>query len=326
MTVRDRKVPTEPGLQAEPTVEWSTMRRRGRGPLLAPPARHHHQHLPLALRVPRGPILIAALLANGCATQAPVRQDRRAAAPRVEADLLAEPWLVGPSAGEARQHLVVTAVLRSRIDTAERADTLRSAVEAVTSRVVSAGVWRLGGLITAFRVGDSTPPSLSLPQPFSAELGAPGTQPRLVQPADGECSVAGAAAQSLRELWVVPPALLTAGLTWADSSRFVVCRDSIPLAVASYREYRVLGAERRGSAVVVLVERRSRSRLEGEGLQFGERIVLTGEGSGVARIALSLAGGWILEGQGEGELSLRLTGRHRTQELHQLTRLAIGAP
>ncbi len=326
MTARGRKVPTEPGLQAEPTVEWSTMRRRdeARCSVLR---RVTIANLLFELRTLRGLTLIVALLASGaCATRAPVRPERPAPTPGAASDPLTEPWIVGPSEGEARQRLLVEAVLRSRIDTVERTDTLRSMLEAVTSRVVSGGVWRLGGLITAFQVGGATPPTLTLPQPFSAELGAMGSQPRLVQPAVGDCSVAGAAAQSLREMWLVPPSRLTTGLTWSDSSRFTVCRDSIPLRVSSVRDYRVLGAERRGEAVVVRVERRALTRLDGEGLQFGERITLSGEGRGSALLTLSLAGGWVVDGQGESELTLRLTGRRRTQELHQTARLVLGAP
>lgn len=282
-------------------------------------------------RLLRAFAILLPLVLAACPPPAAPQREGPARPPRPEVAPLAEPWIVGAPSGETRHRIDVIAELRSRVDTLERVDSSFSSVEAASSRIVSGGTFRLSGLLTGFRAGstDSTatvPDGMVLPQPFSAELAAPGSQPRLTQPREEECSLPAIAAQSLRELWVATPPRLTTGLFWSDSARFTLCRDSIPLAVVATRRYRVVGAELRDTAVVVLLERDSRTTFRGEGMQFGERIIIEGEGRALTRLSISLAGGVVIDGEGEGEVTLRMQGRRRSQELRQLTRTTIRRP
>ncbi len=233
----------------------------------------------------------------------------------------------GPFANTLR----FTSELVSRVDSVQRHDSSHAVVVVAWSRPPLGGPARLSGLVRDFRVGEGSGdlrplPALRLPVPFAALGGDGGEVPRIEVPPSGACGLAAAALQPLRELFVSPPPSVEVGTAWSDSSNYTLCRDSIPLAVTSVRRYRVVGAERRATGVVVLIDRSSRVTLFGEGAQFGERLSLAGEGAGTMRLALDPASSTVVAGHGDTELRLTMRGRRRSQDLRQHTRIEITSP
>lgn len=278
-------------------------------------------------------VAAAIALAAACApASAPaVERPRPETAAPPAPDPLAAPWLVEPARGAVTQSLRAEASLTSRVDTTTRLDTVRSELRVEWTRITGDGASRLSGLLTDFRVSvDTAPPvppaGLSLPIPVVALDGVGAIAPRVSRPDPAGCGPDAAAAAGLRELLVTLPRRLEPGTTWSDSARYTVCRDSIPLAVETVRTFRALSAERRADGVVVMLERTSRVTMRGEGTQFGEAIAIEATGDGRARLVVQLAGGQVIEGDGESELRMTMRGRRRSQELTQRTRITIGAP
>jgi hypothetical protein len=85
----------------------------------------------------------------------------------------------------------------------------------------------------------------------------------------------------------------------------------------------VTGALTRDSTVMVTIERRTTTSITGDGTQFGEPVRIEGTGHGALMLEVALDGGRVVFGSGESELHLTLTGRRRTQELTQRSRIAI---
>jgi hypothetical protein len=212
-----------------------------------------------------------------------------------------------------------------------RQDTIRTAVSAEWSRVAGDSPTRISGLLTSYRVSADTgepvlPAGLLVPLPFSAVDGTGSVPLRFTRPDPAGCGIDAAAVLALRDLFVTPPRRLEVGTAWQDSAQYTICRDSIPLAVRSVREFRVVGAERRGEGIAVTVERRTRVAMHGEGRQFGEALVIEAEGEGLARLVLGLRGGIVIGGDGESTLRMTMRGRRRSQELTQHTRIVISTP
>jgi hypothetical protein len=280
----------------------------------------------------------ALMFAAACAPAGPARPPRpEPAGVSVAERPSAERWIVRATS-EPRTHEVrLEGTLTSRIDTLERTDTLRAEVRTTWTFAAAPPAApnvpaRISGTITAFRVAfagsDSLhrPDGLALPVLYAADWAAPGEQPQLTLPRAEECGAGAAALATLRELWISPPDTLAVGREWADSARYLTCRDSIPIAVTSLRAFRVLGAEERDGATFVRIARRSTTHMTGSGTQFGEPLEIEAEGVGEAVLELALAGGAIRSGAGESELRMQMRSRRRTQELVQRTRLTIVVP
>lgn len=274
-----------------------------------------------------------ALTAAACAAPGPARREPAPEAPAApEADPLVGPWTLRPAGGERTYAITLDGTLTSRIDTVERVDTLRAHVRAALSRATSDGAVRLAGLLIEYATstGDSvpfaSPTGLRLPLPISAPLSAAGGQPEWRVATGEACSPASAALQPLRDLWVGAPARLAVEQSWQDSTSYTICRDSIPLEVRSIRRFTVLGAERWNDEVVLRLARTTQTRVVGDGTQFGERLSIAAEGTSSLRLLVSLAGGEVLRGDGDAELTMTMTGRRRVQELRQQTRISITSP
>lgn len=284
--------------------------------------------------------LLAALVVVGCArpssTRGPApdilaREGVERSAPR------SDRWLVRATAAARVTELRVEGTLTSAVDAVERVDTLTALLRTTwTHSAPPSGVpeipARISGTLDVYQVafGGSAalgaPAGLVLPLVYAAEQPERDQQPRLSLPSPEECNPAAAALSALRELWISPPDTLRVGLEWADSAQYVTCRDSVALAVVSVREYRVLGAEERGGSTVVLVARRSTTRMSGSGAQLGEPLEITAVGLSEMRLELTLDGGAIVAGSGESELRMSMRSRRRSQELVQRTRLTIATP
>lgn len=288
-------------------------------------------HAPTRRRI--GMLVIAISTAHACAAPpavpaplpAPVQQ------PPSVRDALEAPWSIARPAGSFAHTLRLTSYLVSRVDSVERTDSSSTVVVVSWSRLAGAEPARLSGLVTTYVTGNATEapapvPGLLLPLPFSAVDAQGARQARFDAASSASCSPAAAVLQPLRELFVSVPSRLAPGTSWSDSAVYAICRDSIPLTVHSSRTFRVVGAERRGELVVVLVDRTSAVTLRGEGTQFGEPLSIAAEGSGSMRLALSRESGSILDARGDAELHMTMRGRRRSQDLRQRTRIEITAP
>ena len=277
--------------------------------------------------------ILCLVSATACAAPAPSAVPRPAIVPptTVPIDPSTPPWTIEPSAGPVTWTIRLATELRSRVDTVEQLDSIRTVVTAEWSRVVGDGTVRLSGLLTEFRLGVDiagleTPRGLSLPLPFAALVGTESDAPRLIRPDPAGCGLESAAAHALRELFLTLPKRLEPTTTWRDSATYTICRDSVPLSAVSTRHYRVVGAARLAGELVIQVERRSHLTLRGAGRQFDEPIDISAEGEGVATLFVRVAGGMVFEGMGESTLRMTMRGRRRSQELTQHTRIAVSAP
>lgn len=246
-------------------------------------------------------------------------------------DPLAAPWMMTRGAGTFAHTLRLSSALVSRVDTVERVDSSTATLGVSWSRLAGSEPARLSGLVTEYVVGAGAgdPQALAgllLPIPFSGTEGSSAAQARFEVPASGACGLAATVTPMLRELFVSPPTRLAEGASWSDSASYELCRDSIPLRIKSVRRFVVIGAEHRGSEVLVLVDRTSNVSLEGGGMQFGEPVTITAAGTGAMRLELRQAGAVVIAAQGESELTMTMRGRRRTQELRQHTRIEITSP
>lgn len=277
-------------------------------------------------------VLALPVFTSACAARTETSSAPDPNRPGLVADPLAAPWTIVERAAPRTQRLVLSARLHTEMDSLVREDSVRSTLEAQWVPVPGSAPKRWSGVITAFRVranvADSAvaPDGVVFPIRFDAVAGTAGTQPTIVAPEAELCETASAGiVQGWRELWVSPPATLRPGTTWQDSTAYTLCRDGIPLLVASVRSYVAESAVLRDSAVHVVVVRRSRVVLEGTGMQFGDTVRVLGGGSSTVRLLLPLSGG-AMTGEGEGVLTLELRGRRRTQRLTQQSLLEIHAP
>lgn len=250
----------------------------------------------------------------------------------VVADPLATPWIVQRTNARVSQTVHVAAVIESRRDTLAlvTTDTLQSQLSASWSSPSAGFPRRYVGMVTDYRVsaatGDSLlPPSdVALPFAFTAVQESAAAQPAFTAPEGGVCGNAHAViVEGVRDLWLSLPDTLAPGARWRDSTRHVVCRDSIPLELRVEREFRVSGAMWRDSSLIVTVERRTHTRVHGTGRQFGDSVTITGEGTGAAMFEVSLVTGAAVFGSGESELRLTLRGSRRTQEMTQRSRISL---
>lgn len=279
-----------------------------------------------------------ALASLVCVTVACARPAPRAIpAPRADSaaavatpDRLDAPWTISAATAGIAQHVRVVSELESTVDTVLRRDSSVLELGLAWSRLSGTAPERISGLITSVRAGTNdslltTPVGVLVPLPFSAVRGAAGGA-ELSTPDAGSCAAIAALVAPLREALIFPPKRLTPGLLWTDSSTVTVCRDSIPLTIATQRQYRVLGADVEGSEVVVLLERRTRVQMQGRGTQFGEPIEIRAEGEGSTSLVLRPAGAYILRANGSMDLQMTMRGRRRTQELRQRSRIEIIQP
>lgn len=240
-------------------------------------------------------------------------------------------WIVRRTGAPVEQTIHIAAVLESRYDTvsAPRIDTVQSQLTVTWSEPSMGYPRRFLGSVTDYRVGGvvgdtlSRLPEIALPFSFNARQPVPSSIPEFITPG-ADCGVSpGMVVPVVRELWLSMPDTLRPGREWADSGTYTVCRDSIPLTVRVTRLFRVVDGTWRDSAVVVRVERRSTTRLDGSGRQFGEPVRITGEGTGTMMYEVDVQSGVAAFASGDAELHLTLISRRRTQQLTQRSRISL---
>lgn len=281
----------------------------------------------------RSPLLLVLLLTLGACAGNP-GSPRPTPAPRTPTprDPLAAPWIVQQPGMHRVQRLTVRSQLVSQVDSVVKEDSLESTLDVAWSEVPDATPARVAGMVQRFAVRvppDSqsfVPAGLTLPFSFVA-VREPGAVPQITIPESSRCDLPNAMAiQGWRELWIPLPERIVDGQRWQDSTSYTFCRDGIPLAVTVLRTFTAVGAEERGGDIVLRIDRDSRQWLEGEGTQFGEPVRISGEGEGLLRLTVSLAGGVILKGEGTSTLRVKLEGRRRQQALVQTSLVQITAP
>jgi hypothetical protein len=281
-------------------------------------------------------VWVLAIFVASASACAPLRQSSGARdaipSPERRADPYAAPWVVRDAGARRSQLVEVRALLTSLVDSFVRVDTLHSVLEFAWSSVPETSPPRVAGMVTDARVSlgaDSLAPpaGLSLPFSFTSEIRTPGTQPLFLVPDGGACnSPAAALVHGVRESWISLPDTLWLERGWRDSVSYSTCRDGVVLTLDVVREFAPTGARLRDGQLVVLITRRSRSLVRGEGTQFGEEISITGEGEGEMLLEVALAAGAILTAEGTSELRLEMRGRRRTQRLVQESRIVVREP
>jgi hypothetical protein len=239
----------------------------------------------------------------------------------VPVDPLAEPWLVGSLKAPFTHQIEIATAVRAAASAAAlavaRVDSLQTAVAVRWSADTDVG--RRSGEVLVFQ----PPAGISLPISIGAALDADRGVVQVTTPREASCAAETAIAQLVREVLIAPPRRLARGVSWADSTRTTICRDSIPLTLASTRRYVVEDARVQEGRAVVVIRRRSTVVMSGSGMQFGEPVTITGEGQGELLFGLRLDDGQMTDGNGVSSLTLTLTGRRKSQVVMQSARLEI---
>ncbi len=273
--------------------------------------------------------LFVVLLAGACVTSPAVRSAPRPASPVAapSGPPTAGPWALRPST--ASQYVLVStqAVVTITGDTTARVDTLRSTLDASYASLPG-NPRRLDGHLTAFQVavgaGAATPIAvLALPARFSADIG--GATPGFRLPtASNVCSDPSLSVmQGLYDAWVVLPDTIGLRTEWTDTVHTISCRDRIPMHGTSARQFRVARADVENDRVIVTIERRARSRMTGDGEQFGEHVTIEAQGESTVRYALDVAAARWLRASGTSTLEMSFKSKIRNQRVKQESRLSV---
>ena len=116
---------------------------------------------------------------------------------------------------------------------------------------------------------------------------------------------------------ILPPAMLTKGQTWTDSSTVPACTGTIPVQLTTVRQYHVLGEGSDGS---VTLDRSDRVLAAGEGAQGQHRITLRAQGSGSSRMSLDRITGSLTHAESEYRIAVTIGSSGRVQEFAQVVR------
>ena len=235
------------------------------------------------------------------------------------------PVPVAPASPSRWQIAVPTAaanfLVESRASFSTHADTLArsdSSVSRTALRVVPRGA-AIDVTINEYSINSSysQPIGLGAPSRAVGRFDANGGV-TFEGPGQASCTALSSAAfESTRDLWVKWPTQAAVGTEWRDSTATSACRDGIPLRVIIIRNYHVTGLSADSTAQLLDVERRSTVRISGGGVLRGDTVGVAGEGTGTARLRVSIATGWMFDGTGSSVLQLRATSKTRTQIVDQ---------
>lgn len=277
------------------------------------------QTLPLFL------LLLAGACVSAPAARTAPRPATAAAAP--SGPSTAGPWVLRPSTAPQNVLVGLQAVVTITGDPATRVDSLRSTLDASYAQLPGK-VRRLDGRLTAFQVasGAGSPTSvagLNLPARFSVEIGGTSAGFRLPTAANVCADPSLSVMQGLYDAWTLLPDTLGLRTEWTDTVQTVSCRDRVPMKGTSTRHFRVVRADVENGRVVATVERRARTRLAGEGEQFGEHVVIDGQGESTVRYALDVLSARWLRASGTSTLDLSFQSKIRNQRVRQESQLSL---
>lgn len=239
----------------------------------------------------------------------------------------AGPWSASPS---LFQRVVITsdAVIALSGDGGVRTDTLTSTLGA-TFTWTSRGHRRVDGSLVDYRLAVGRAPAaplsgLTLPHAFSAETVDGSLALRFPAEAAACTDPSHSALQSMHDVWIPLPDTLRVGQEWSDTVRTLSCRERVMLRGVSVRRFRVVrGDVENGNRLVVLIDRIARTRLTGDGDQFGEPVTLAGEGSGALRYVFDPLLGQFVRAEGTASLSMSFSSARRKQRVQQDARIAV---
>ncbi len=273
--------------------------------------------------------LFLVLLAGACVSTPAARTAPRpaTAAAASSGPSTAGPWTLRPNTAPQGVLVSMQAVVTITGDPATRVDSLRSTLDASYAQLPG-NVRRLDGRLTAFQVASGTgaPTSvagLALPTRFSVEIGGPAAGFRLPTAANICADPSLSVLQGLYDAWTLLPDTLGLRTEWTDTVQTISCRDRVPMKGTSVRHFRVARADVENGRVVVTVERRAKTRLAGEGDQFGEHVAVDGQGESVVRYALDVQSTRWLRASGTSTLELAFKSKIRNQRVKQESQLAI---
>jgi hypothetical protein len=276
-------------------------------------------------------LALAALVVTGACVSTPtarppVRATPVAVAPVAGANL-SGPWGVPYVTSVQRVSIGTQAVIVISGDPATRTDTLGSTLEATYAR--SPGDHRrVDGSLLAYQLapGSGAPmsvPGLSVPVRFSvdARQGTPEFRLPLESTACSEPALS--VLQALHDAWMPLPDTIRPGMEWSDTVHTLSCRDRLPLRGTVVRRFKVAKGESDNGRVMVVIDRRIRSTLSGEGEQFGEHVTVEGAGDGTMQYVLDAAAGRLVRGDGTSRLELSFKSKRRNQKVRQDATLAL---
>jgi len=280
-------------------------------------------------RLIRGGGVVAMVFGGGCRPTSIIATSVPSTPPAPVSPNLNGPWEMDIGKSVAYKITVDAAIVARYTDSLS---VLRPTYD--TSSTVAVVAWSnrtatgWSGQLTSFATGRRSGPlvpvaGVRFPVTLTFSARAPDGPWVRTAPREAACSVESAIATIGRDVVIPVPTRLRREATWHDSSTVTTCRDSIPLEVTSVRRYRVVETVAVGGDVQLRIERAMTTRLQGTGWQLGEPVTITGLGSGTMRFTLARSDGFIVTGEGEQTLDLRLQGRRRTQEVRQTTRVTV---
>lgn len=279
------------------------------------------------LRQPRPLFLV--LLAGACVSAPAARTAPRPTTATAAPSGLATagPWVLRPSTAPQNVLVSLQAVVTITGDPATRVDSLRSTLDASYAQLPG-NVRRLDGRLTAFQVasGAGVPTSvagLTLPARFSVEIGGTTAGFRLPSAASVCADPSLSVMQGLYDAWTRLPDTLGLRTEWTDTVQTISCRDRVPMKGTSTRHFRVARADVENGRVVVTVERGAKTRLAGEGEQFGEHVTVDGQGESTVRYALDVQSARWLRASGTSTLELAFKSKIRNQRVRQESQISI---
>jgi len=278
-------------------------------------------------RQPR--LFVLVLLAGACVSSPLARTAPRptAATAAPSGPSTAGPWAMRPSTAPQNVLVSTQAVVTITGDPATRVDSLRSTLDASYAQLPG-NVRRLDGRLAAFQVasGAGTPTSvagLTLPARFSVELGGTAAGFRLPT-ASNVCSDPSLSVmQGLYDAWTLLPDTLGLRTEWVDTVQTISCRDRVPMKGTGVRRFRVARADVENGRVVVTIERKAKTRLAGEGEQFGEHVIIDGQGESTVRYALDVQSARWLRASGASTLELSFKSKIRNQRVRQESQISV---
>lgn len=273
--------------------------------------------------------LFLLLLASACVSAPSARTAPRPATAVATPSGLATagPWVLRPNTAPQNVLVTLQAVVTITGDPATRVDSLRSTLDASYAQLPG-NVRRLDGRLTAFQVasGAGTPTSvagLTLPARFSVVIGGTGAGFHLPSAANVCTEPSLSVMQGLYDAWTLLPDTLRLRTEWTDTVQTISCRDRVPLKGTSIRHFRVARADVENGRVMVTIERRAKTRLAGEGEQFGEHVTVDGQGESMVRYALDVQSNRWLRASGTSTLDLAFKSKIRDQRVRQENQISL---
>ena len=239
-------------------------------------------------------------------------------------------WVLVPDHSSKSYISSVMALLELHSDGTTVRDSVATSIDFTISVALDQNPPKFTGIInkvsvqTGNRIEQPNLPSV-LPFPFAGHLengklliDSTGKE-AVTDPTRCTSSAAGTLT-SIQRNFIVPPAVLTTGLSWTDSVTIPGCSGSIPIILSTKRSYHVTGETSYNGRRVLLVQRTEETEASGEGSQGQHRVTLNSRGSGTANMHFNSTTGDLVGLQGEQRSQVEVTSSGRVQKFTQIVR------